>query len=118
MNRILSNTKAGIFLTGPTNSGKTTLYELFKRINFGNRSFLKLTMLDCTTRKKRFLEKILGNVDVWGLKELKAKVNYERSVVMVDDVSLDCYSNGSGSGQDYSMDKNNIDTSNSNTNSK
>lgn len=68
MNRILTKTSAGIFLAGPTNSGKTTLYEIFKRVNYGNRSFLKLTMLDCNNvDKKKFLEKILGNVDVWGL---------------------------------------------------
>lgn len=52
MNRILTNTNAGIYLTGPTNSGKSTLYELYKHLNYGNRSFLKLTMLDCTVNKK------------------------------------------------------------------
>lgn len=56
MNRILTKTSAGIFLAGPTNSGKTTLYEIFKRVNYGNRSFLKLTMLDCNNvDKKKFL---------------------------------------------------------------
>lgn len=54
-------------------------------------------MLDCNNvNKKKFLEKILGNVDVWGLSEIKGKINYERSVVMVDDVSLDCFGGGSG----------------------
>lgn len=45
---------------------------------------------------------------MWGLSEIKGKINYERSVVMVDDVSLDCFGGGNRSGGDnFVSDKSN-----------
>lgn len=36
-----------------------------------------------------FKTKILDNLNVFSLKDIKAKVNYERSLIMIDDINVD-----------------------------
>jgi len=67
MQRIFSSTSAGIFLIGPPSSGKTSLYEIYKHLNFNNKSYLRMTMCD-NVSKETFAKRIMNNFDVCSLK--------------------------------------------------
>jgi hypothetical protein len=75
MQRVLEKTLAGVYLVGASFSGKSTLYEIYKHLNYQNNSFLKMTMCE-NLSKERFVTRLMSNFDVFSLKEMKSKVNY------------------------------------------
>lgn len=88
MNRILSKTSSGIYIIGPSQSGKSSLYEVYKHLNYSNKSFLKMTMNDNSSTEK-FLTRVMNNLNVHSLTEIKGKINYEKSIIMIDDINID-----------------------------
>lgn len=38
---------------------------------------------------ERFLTRVMNNLNVHNLTEIKGKINYEKSIIMIDDINID-----------------------------
>lgn len=87
MQRVYAQTESSVFLEGPHGSGKSTLMDTYRRLNRSNTAYLRVS-LNRKENSMTFNKRLSTMIQQHSLTHVKAKVNYQETMIIIDDCSL------------------------------